>query len=506
MFTNSKEGEPMKVLMGKFSSESNEHSQSLMTFEKFVFKYGEECLDAMYARHIFEDEGIELIPTIAAIGHPHGLVTKDAFDFILSRFVQGVKEHLHEIDGIFLFLHGASKVIDLPGASAEHAIVREIRKIVGPYMPIALVMDPHGNLSDELVNNVNILRCYRHSPHIDIQETYEFVARKFIDLLRHRQDIHPIYYRVPIIIGGEKSVSFDEPMVSINKMLDEAEATGRIMSASYHIGYLRHDDDKLGCGVVVVPKTIKDKAFADMWARKILAFAYGKRHEFHYHGNVAEPKEAIDQVIAYDKGTCFVTDSGDNVGSGADGFNTYVLRQVLEKEDLRGKHFLFAAIVDKAAYAYLINKKVGNQVHFMLGENIDELSKSVEIEGEIIAKGLTSSLYIGREDVGSCISVRIKDTNIVVVVEYDAIQYGDLDQFESSGLKIDEYDVIVVKQGYISDDFNRYGSYCVMSLTDGPTNQRSEKLQFKMIARPMFPYDDLELDEIMDVDCSFPNH
>lgn len=166
----------MKVLVGKFSSESNEHSRSKMTFDKFIFRYGDEVIDNIFAGDIFAKEGIELIPSIAAIGHPHGPVTKDAFDFILSRFTQCVKEHLDEIDGIFLFLHGASKVIALPGGSAEHAIVREIRKLTGPYLPIAVVMDPHGNLSDELVNNVNILRCYRHSPHTDYKETYRFVA------------------------------------------------------------------------------------------------------------------------------------------------------------------------------------------------------------------------------------------------------------------------------------------------------------------------------------------
>ena len=32
----------MRVLVGQFSSESNEHSRSLMTFEKFLFRFGEE--------------------------------------------------------------------------------------------------------------------------------------------------------------------------------------------------------------------------------------------------------------------------------------------------------------------------------------------------------------------------------------------------------------------------------------------------------------------------------
>lgn len=495
----------MKVLVGKFSSESNEHSRSLMTFEKFIFKYGEEMIDSIFVRDVFENEGIELIPTISAIGHPHGPVTKDTFEFILSRFVQGVKEHLNEIDAIFLFLHGASKVIDLEGVSAEHAILREIRKITGPYLPIALVMDPHGNLSDELVNYVNILRCYRHSPHIDIKETYEFVAYKLIELLKHRQEIHPIYYRVPMILGGEKSVSFDEPMLSINRLCDEAEKTGRILSASFHIGYLRHDDDKLGCSVVVVPKTAKDRIFAENWAKKIRAFAYEKRHEFHYHGNVAEPQEALESVIYYPGRPCFLTDSGDNVGAGADGFNTFVLQQLLAAKDLNHKRYLVAGIVDKKAYQYLYSKTVGENVSFDLGENLDELCKKIHIEGKVVAHGLTSSLYVGREDIGSAITVEIEEYPIHVIVEYDAIQYGDIEQIALSGLCVDDYDVIIVKEGYISDDYNRYGKYCVMSFTEGPTYQKTENLVFRRIQRPMFPYDDLELDEIDGQLSELPN-
>lgn len=489
----------MRVLVGQFSSESNEHSRSLMTFEKFLFRFGEEMLDSIYCRDIFEDEGIELVPSISARGHPHGLVTYDAYQFIHDRLMQAVKENLGTIDGIFLFLHGASKVIGLEGGSAEHAFIRDIRKIVGPYMPIALVMDPHGNLSQELVDNVNILRCYRHSPHTDMAETYRFVAKSFIDLLKNRQNIHPEYCKVPIIIGGEKSVSLDEPMLSINALCDEAEKTGRIRSASFHIGYLRHDGDKLGCSVVVVPQTVKDQKFARVWAKKIRAFAYERRHEFHYHGNVKEPEDAIKAVVKYPNGTCFLTDSGDNVGSGADGFNTYVLRQILALDDFNNKSYLVAGIVDKAAYKYLYNKQVNDEVEFDLGADLDEMCKKVHVKGKIIAKGLADKAYAKREDIGTAITIKFNDAPVCVVVEYDAIQYVDLDQFECSGLDVKDYDVIVVKEGYISDDYNKYGDYCVMSLTQGPTYQKSEGLIFRQIMRPCFPYDDLELDEI------FPN-
>lgn len=89
---------------------------------------------------------------------------------------------------------------------------------------------------------------------------------------------------------------------------------------------------------------------------------------------------------------------------------------------------------------------------------------------------MADKAYAKREDIGTAITVKFNDTPVCVVVEYDAIQYVDLDQFECSGLDVKDYDVIVVKEGYISDDYNKYGDYCVMSLTQGPTYQKVKVL------------------------------
>ncbi|MFR0979095.1 MAG: M81 family metallopeptidase [Holdemania filiformis] len=193
---------------------------------------------------LFEEAGIEVIPTIYADGRAGGRVTREAFDFILEQFLNGVREHIDEIDGMFFFLHGASNVLGLEGGSGEHTIIREIRKLVGPYLPIAMVMDPHGNLSQEQADNCQIIRTFRHSPHTDRPDCHRLVAKLFIDLLNNRRDIHPVYRKVPILVGGERSVSLDEPMVFINKLLDEIEADPRILCCSYHIGYVRHDNAK----------------------------------------------------------------------------------------------------------------------------------------------------------------------------------------------------------------------------------------------------------------------
>ncbi|MFR3430494.1 MAG: MlrC C-terminal domain-containing protein [Holdemanella porci] len=51
-----------------------------------------------------------------------------------------------------------------------------------------------------------------------------------------------------------------------------------------------------------------------------------------------------------------MTDSGDNVGSGADGFNNYVLRQIMNLDDFNHK-ILVSGIVDFNAHAFLMNKE-----------------------------------------------------------------------------------------------------------------------------------------------------
>ena len=84
-------------------------------------------------------------------------------------------------------------------------------------MPIAVVCDPHGNLTKEYVESTQIIRSYRESPHTDAIESDIRVAKELIDIMQNRQNIHSIYRKLPLILGGEQSVSTDEPVLSINK-------------------------------------------------------------------------------------------------------------------------------------------------------------------------------------------------------------------------------------------------------------------------------------------------
>ena len=480
----------MKVLIGFFTTESNANIRQKATLADYDLAWGEDCLRKNKVSDVFSQAGIEMIPALYANAAGAGVIERKAFEYIENNFLTAVREHLHELDGIYLHLHGASTVEGL--GSGDHHILKKIRELTGPYLPIAVVCDPHGNLTQEYVEACTILRSYRESPHTDADETKRKVAQLLCDLLKNRRNIHAVYRKLPLILGGEQSVSADEPVRSINRYLDELEQDPRILSCSWHVGYLRHDCPEAGCGIVVVPASGKDQAYAETIADQLAEYVWQRRHEFHYTGLTAKPQEALRMALEFDGKPVFLTDSGDNVTSGASGWNTRVLRQFLAVGHLQ-KRVLFASICDPKAVNQLQDHAVGERAVFNLGMNADVHSESVTLKGTIIAKGpLMGNLWSGRQRVwGQTVTVRLEMKPIDVLIASKNNTLCEQHQYEAAGVNWDDYDVIVVKQGYIFPELKAKGKLCVMALTDGATPQDTASIPFKQIQRPMFPIDQI---------------
>ena len=480
----------MKILIGFFTTESNANIRQKATLADYDLAWGEDCLRKNKVSDVFSQAGIEMIPTLYANAAGAGVIERKAFEYIENNFLTAVREHLHELDGIYLHLHGASTVEGL--GSGDHHILKKIRELTGPYLPIAVVCDPHGNLTQEYVEACTILRSYRESPHTDADETKRKVAQLLCDLLKKRQNIHAVYRKLPLILGGEQSVSADEPVRSINRYLDELEQDLRILSCSWHVGYLRHDCPEAGCGIVVVPASGKDQAYAETIADQLAEYVWQRRHEFHYTGLTAKPQEALRMALEFDGKPVFLTDSGDNVTSGASGWNTRVLRQFLAVGHLQ-KRVLFASICDPKAVNQLQDHAVGERAVFNLGMNADVHSESVTLKGTIIAKGpLMGNLWSGRQRVwGQTVTVQLETKPIDVLIASKNNTLCEQHQYEAAGVDWDDYDVIVVKQGYIFPELKAKGKLCVMSLTGGATPQDTASIPFKQIQRPMFPIDEI---------------
>ena len=482
----------MKVLIGEFITESNENIPRKNEITAYDIAFGEECVHKMHVGDIFAQAGIEVIPAVYAVSGASGVIKRHTFDYMEACFIRTVEEHLNEIDGIYMMLHGASEVEGL--GSGEHHILAEVRKRVGPYVPIYIACDPHGNLCKEYVESAQVVRSYRESPHTDSIQTRRIVAGMLCEALKKRENIHAVYRKLPLILGGEQSVSADEPVKSINQYMDEMEKDPRICSASWHVGYIRHDTPVAGCGIVVTPATAADQEYAEQAADALAAYVWDKRHEFHYTGLTAEPDKALEMAMAQEKGPVFITDSGDNVTSGATGWNTYILRQVLALKDT-DKTFLFASICDPQCCRGLMEAEIGEERHITLGVGHDELSAPVELDvtvkskGEIVRSGTTGSTIM--KVFGHCVTAHVKETGIDIVVADSEKTFSAKIIYDRAHVDWNDYDITVVKQGYIFPELKEAAAFYVMSLTGGATPQNTKKLQFKRIQRPMYPIDEI---------------
>ena len=479
----------MNVLIGLFNTESNGNIPTICRLNNYDIAFGEECIDKIQVRNVFEKEGMNIIPSIYANAGGAGVIEKNAFEYIESCFINCVKENIQDIDGIYLMLHGASFVEGI--GSGDFHILKEIRKIVGPYLPIAVVCDPHGNLTKEYVESTQIIRSYRNSPHTDKNETYEKVAHSLCTLLKQREYIHSEYIKLPLILGGEQSVSADEPVKSINEYMDEMEKDPKILSASWHVGYIRHDCPEAGCGVVVVPKSKEYQDYAKQKVKELANYVWSKRHEFHYTGLTASSEEAMKMALEYPESPFVITDSGDNTTSGATGWNTYILNQVLQSKT--NKSVLFVTIHDEKTFLNLLNTELNTNQSISLGVNYDEYSKTIDLNVAVKHSGKLCRFIKGKYDkkLGDGILVQIKNTNIDVIVSNTQQPIINTTELEYFGVDWTKYDIVVLKQGYIFPDFKKEAKGYVMSLTKGATPQDTASLEFKQIMRPMFPIDNI---------------
>ena len=90
----------------------------------------------------------EILPILWCSAEPSSYVTSDAFERISAMILQGISQ-AGAIDAIYLDLHGA--MVTEAHEDGEGELLRRIRAVVGPDLPIAVSLDFHANVSQAMV-------------------------------------------------------------------------------------------------------------------------------------------------------------------------------------------------------------------------------------------------------------------------------------------------------------------------------------------------------------------
>ena len=455
--------QPMKILVGSFQCESNTFSDAKAGKDSFYILHGEEAKNKLFASHLFEERGYEVVPLVYAVSLPSGMVTRECFDEVLADFRARAAEH-PDADGIYLYLHGAMYVEGL--GSGEEWTVKELRKTVGNDIPISVNQDFHGNIAEGLVENVQAISGYRTAPHTDYDEAETRAAVALMRILEEKAETKAHFFRIRVQFADAAQTSV-EPYVTVLKMVRELDADPRVVSASVFNGQPWVDAPFMSASVIVYSKAEHDEIHAK--AKAIADYYEAHKTDLKFGVPALSPDKVVGAVGAMTK-PVFVSDSGDNTTAGAGGRSAFLLKRLLGS----GVKTLFTSVYCPEAWEKLVAMKPGERATLTIPKS-DDYTDDVTLEGEYVEKGKILG-FVGEES-GEGVVFRVGSVDVVFASVRTSFTMKE--HFAAMGVDAKDYEVVVVKQGYLWPGAAELAATQVFCMTPGTATNDFSTLPFK---------------------------
>ncbi len=211
---------------------------------------------------------------------------------------------------------------------------------------------------------------------------------------------------------------------------------------------------------------------------------WNNRSEFKFVGPISTSENSIDIALKSTNSPFFISDTGDNPGAGGSGDLNILLKKVIEINYLKKieKKVLFSSIYDYQSIERIYNYDVGQTLSISLGGKVDcSFGSPLDIEVEI-------TYLFDDEIAGKCAVVR--NDNIWIIVTQNRFQYGTFEAYKRAGLnKFSDFDIIIVKMGYLEPNLSNSANGWVMAMTQGAVSQDLVNIKYKNLKRPIFPLD-----------------
>ena len=272
-----------------------------------------------------EGAGMEAATPIAANAAPSGPVAAAAYAEMCDAICEAVGKGC---DVCFLDLHGA--MVAETTDDGEGTLLQRIRQMA-PELPIAISLDLHANLTDEIVRNCTVLVGYKTYPHLDMYEAGAHSARIMLRALKG--EVRPVmsWGQRPILAQTLRMGHDDHPMGPLQAKARAEEANG-LLAASLFGGFPLADIREAGLSVVTVADG--QRVQAEAACERLLAAAWQEKAEWVFH---SEPLAAsIARAKGLSDGPVILLDHADNSASGGTQDTMAVLKEALAQglEDL----------------------------------------------------------------------------------------------------------------------------------------------------------------------------
>ena len=237
--------------------------------------------------------------------------TKATFDHFVDIMLAELRAQL-PVDGVYLALHGAMAVREVPRPEAE--VARRFREVVGPDVPIAGSFDLHGNEDGEFLEHADFAFVTKRFPHYDAYIQGERAARALRLAARGEYTSTTATRKPGIITATVLQWTGQSPAMDIMERARRWESREDDAYVSVFFGYPWSDVPDVGATVHVM--TDGDQALADEIADDMDDFMWRVREDF-ARGTYPGPGEAaaiVAEAVARGEVPVAVGDYSDRPG------------------------------------------------------------------------------------------------------------------------------------------------------------------------------------------------
>ncbi len=472
-----------RIAIAGLGIESSTFSPALTDEDAFHTKYGTNVF-SLYP-FLSPDSSLRKratwIPILVGNSLPGGAVTRAAYESLVRKTLDSLRKYL-PYDGLFFDIHGAMSVVGLDDPEGDFII--RIREVVGKETLISTSMDLHGNVSWRLAENTDLITCYRMAPHEDAMDTRERAVENLVSRLESGKGkpAFKAWIPVPILLPGEKTSTRIEPGKSLYQAVAPAAAQPGIVDAAIWIGYAWADEPRNHAVVMV---TGDDKSVVVRTAEELARRFWADRFDFGFVAPTASLADCLDSALKSKQIPFFISDMGDNPTAGGAGDVSWTLKEILLRPEFKKENdpsLIYASIpgpdlVDKA-----IKAGVGSNVLGYAGAQVD-----ARYAPPLLISGKVKSIAYGDPDAETEVVVQVG--SVYIIVTQKRKPYHKEIDFTRLGLNPRKTDIVVVKIGYLQPELYAMKSGWIMALTPGGVDQDLERLSYKRIDRPMFPFD-----------------
>lgn len=430
------------------------------------------------------------LPTLMGGGNGRGTVTRESYYQFVDTTIELIEANM-PYDAFWFYMHGACSVEGVEDPEGE--FMERIRGVIGNDALTTTTMDLHGNASLKVALYSDLITTFRKAPHDDWRESHRRGVVNLLDRLSSGKGrpLYKAWVAVPVLLSGEWTSTRVEPAKSLYDLVPEVEAMPGVIDAGIWIGYVWGDNPRNQATVMVYGD---DKEQVEFGAKKIAQKFWDVRHEFSLEAPGYSLEESLDLAIASNKKPFFISDMGDNPGGGGSGEVTWTLARLLKRPEFKssnGKKVLYCSIPGKEMVQEARKVGVGGNAQAYVGAMTDNsYEPPVLLSGEVVyvspepEQNTSSSSEENYARRNSDIAI-IKTGTVYVVVGTSS----PTPPLQDSGIDPAKMDIVMVKQGYLVNQWFNMKKDWVMAFTRGGVDQDFSTLPYKNIIRPMFPLD-----------------